>query len=368
MEKVYKEMFDNTLIDNYSYGQRAEYIFNWIQEVFGLKGNNLFSEHYPSLPEDNIVSFLWPYSGLLSAINVLITLPEYKDKYYSLFLNIIGNLECYLDSNRLPVAYQALPEFAGGSDRFYDDNEWLGLDFIEAYQTTKNIQYLEKAILIFDFIKSGWSDELDGGIYWCEQKRDTKNTCSNGPAIVLALGLYDITGEKVYLEWALKIYNWTSSKLQSPEGIYWDNIDLNGNIDSTTYTYNSGSMLHSAVLLYKVTLDKNYLSEAQRIADASYRHFINTDQNEKNFFSEECRWFTAILFRGYVALYEIDRIPKFIDAIVSNIDYHWLNFSYLYRSGEKQEDVEWLLNEACMVEINARTAKIKAKGDMFNEQ
>ena len=46
------------------------------------------------------------------------------------------------------------------------------LDFCDYYERTGDKEYLEKAIQLHDYIYSGWSEELGGGIYWCEQKKD----------------------------------------------------------------------------------------------------------------------------------------------------------------------------------------------------
>ena len=90
----------------------------------------------------------------------------------------------YWDTTRQPECYQSYPAFAGQNDRYYDDNDWVAIDFCDYYAVTKNKEYLKKAIALHDYIYSGWSDELGGGIYWCEQKKESKNTCSNAPATV----------------------------------------------------------------------------------------------------------------------------------------------------------------------------------------
>ena len=85
------------------------------------------------------------------------------------------------------TAYSVYPD--SGNDRFYDDNDWLAIDFCDLYALTKNKKYLEKAQPLYNYIYSGWDDVLGGGIYWCEQKKTSKNTCSNAPAAGLCMKL-----------------------------------------------------------------------------------------------------------------------------------------------------------------------------------
>lgn len=345
--------------------ERAEYLYDKIVELYGVKGQNLFLEHYPMQGDDRAVSFLWPFSGMFSAVNALGRLEGMKDKYNGYLADMMTGLEKYRDELRQPAAYQAYPFDFGGDDRFYDDNMWLGLDFVDAYELTKDDGYLKKAEEIFEFIMSGWSEELGGGIYWCEQKRETKNTCSNGPAAVLALKLHGITGDKSYLDRGLKIYRWTKQKLQSPEGVYWDNINLQQEVDKTVYAYNSGTMLNAAALLYRITGDEGYLKEAQRVAKAAFDHFAPVSGDGMRFFPDRNPWFTVILFRGYLALYEVDQDPVYIKAISDNINYAWehardrnglISRDWRGKNGGDEES-KWLLDEACMVEFYARTAQ-----------
>lgn len=95
------------------------------------------------------------------------------------------------------------------SDRFYDDNVWLGIDFTDSYRMTGKQAYLEKAKLIWKFILSGKDDVLGGGIYWCEQKKESKNTCSNAPGAVFALKLFQATQDDAYLKQGKDLYEWT---------------------------------------------------------------------------------------------------------------------------------------------------------------
>ncbi len=63
---------------------------------------------------------------------------------------------------------------------------------------TKEPKYLQKAQLIWKFIESGTDDNLGGGIYWCEQRKESKNTCSNAPGSVFALKLFEATKDSAY--------------------------------------------------------------------------------------------------------------------------------------------------------------------------
>jgi hypothetical protein len=347
------------------YLERADYLLNKIFELYFIKEYGLFKENFPSKKDDKPVSYLWPFSGLLSALTTLIQVPngeKYKDK-----LNIIlEGLEKYWDDTRFPPAYQSYPKEFGGGDRFYDDNLWVGLDLVDLYNFSRDKKYLEKAKNIFKFALSGWSEDLGGGIFWCEQNKITKNTCSNGPFVLLSLKLYEITNDKFYLDWGTKAYNWTKNKLQAPEGVFWDNINLKGNIDRRLYPYNSGTMLHSSVLLYKITKDERYLKEAQRIAKASFNIFTYISKNGERFFYKH-PWFVTILFRGYLELYKIDNYPEYINTLVRNINYAWENakdeYGLIYHdwSGEVNEkkSPRWLLHEACMVELYARITLLK---------
>lgn len=341
---------------------RGEQLYDLIRKYYSIPAYHLFRENYPPRPDDRATSYLWPFSAMLSANTVMLELPDGMRKYQKKLDELLDGLNRYWDDLRDPPGYQASPKEFYRDDRYYDDNIWIGTDLTDLYRITRQVKYLKQAEAVWAFVISGWSDELGGGIYWCEQKRNTKNTCSNGPAAVFALKLYRATGDQAYLSWALKIYQWTKQTLQSPSGIYWDNIDLNGRIDQQTYTYNTGTMLHSAVLLYQATGDLQYLEEARRLAKASLEHFAPVNPDGERFFPKRDPWFTGILFRGYQALYEVDHDRTYIDAVIRNIDYAWEHcrdpYGLLSRdwSGASMENEKWLLDEASMVEIYTRAA------------
>jgi predicted alpha-1,2-mannosidase len=161
-------------------------------------------------------------------------------------------------------------------DRFYDDNAWIVLGELETYEATHNATYLARAEAAFRFVLSGEDTKLGGGLYWRENLRDSKNTCANAPAVVAALVLYQQTRQQHYLDAAQRIYAWTCSNLQdAADGLFWDNIRLDGRVDKQKYTYNSALMIRANCLFYAVKRDPRYLVEAERIARSAAARWID---------------------------------------------------------------------------------------------
>lgn len=262
---------------------RAKATLDSIYKWYGVDGSFLLRENHPfdadykagylaeGQAAPNPYSYLWPFSGTLSAATAILGAdPSYRSVIDG---RILPGLARYLDTTRMPVAYAAYVD--AGSDRFYDDNLWLGIDFCDIYEATGDRKYLAEAERIWEFIGSGMDDVLGGGIYWCEQHKDSKNTCSNAPAAVYALKLYAATGERHYLEQGKALYAWTKRYLSDPgDGLYYDNMALNGTLVKTKYSCNSGQMVQAGALLHKATGDESYLKDAQRTAAASYGCFL----------------------------------------------------------------------------------------------
>ena len=178
------------------------------------KATYLASEEQANRP--NQYSYLWPFSGTFSAVNALLEATNDKSYQQLLDTKVLPGLEEYLDTKRNPFAYSSYISSAPPSDRFYDDNIWLGIDFTDTYRMTGEQKYLDKAEMIWKFIASGMDQQLGGGIYWCEQKKESKNTCSNAPGSVLALKLFEATKDSNYFNQGKALYQWTKAHLQDP--------------------------------------------------------------------------------------------------------------------------------------------------------
>ena len=166
---------------------RAKSTLQQIFSFYDAQHDHLLYETYPYKPDNKAVkhagdtaltgrrvAYLWPASGVFSGVNALLKTTGDNQYRQMLEKTILPGLEQYYDSLRKPGCYQSYIFSAGPSDRYYDDNIWLALDFSESYALTGRSEYLKKAIETWKFIISGWDDQLGGGIYWCEQKKTIK--------------------------------------------------------------------------------------------------------------------------------------------------------------------------------------------------
>lgn len=362
---------------------KAEIILDSIYSHYSVEGHFLLRETYPfneqhkatyldnteQMKQKNPYSYLWPYSGSLSAVTALYE-AENDSEYLDLLENtVLPGLEKYYDTRRSPDAYASYINTAPLSDRFYDDNVWIGLDFTDLYLSTGDQRYLNKAESIWKFIESGTDDQSGGGIYWCEQNRKTKNTCSNAPGAVYALKLFEATKDSSYFYQGKKLYQWTKTNLQDTvDYLYFDNIDLRGKVDERKFAYNSGQMMQASSLLYKFTSEDDYLKDSQQLAEACHQFFFtdfeDADGNQFRLLKKWNVWFTGIMFRGFAELYKQDNNRKYIDAFQKNLDYAWDHMREedgLFGndwSGKEKKESKWLLTQFAMVEMYARISEL----------
>lgn len=312
-------------------------------------------------------AYLWPYSGTFSAVCALLS-AERKEEWKTLLEDrVLKGLDEYFDDSRSPSAYSSYLKSGKPSDRFYDDNIWLGIDFVDLYALTADERYLQRAQLLWRFIESGMDEKLGGGIYWCEQKKESKNTCSNAPASVFALKLYRATRREEYLSQGRNLYEWTKNCLQDTvDGLYYDNISLTGKVEKHKYAYNSGQMMQAAALLYGITREEHFLNDSRRLADACHRYFFRdfsaADGTRFHLLKKGDVWFHAVMMRGFAELYLIDGNGKYLDSFRKSLDYAWEHartpngLFHTDFSGNTKDERNWLLTQAAVVEMYARLA------------
>jgi len=144
---------------------------------------------------------------------------------------------------------------------FYDDMEWMGLAHLRAYQATGEEKFKTTAVYLWEEIKKGWTDVKGGGIMWASGSPNSKNACSNAPAMILGARIYQLDKNPEDLEFLIKLYDWMYENLVDKDrGVVWDGY---GNFnESNVYTYNIGTWIGGCLELWKITKEQKYLDNA----------------------------------------------------------------------------------------------------------
>jgi hypothetical protein len=203
------------------------------------------------------------------------------------------------------------------------------------------------------FEMAGWqaSPELacPGGIPFSNTSENTdRNTVTNAPAAELAVQLYRITGKAQYLQFAEMAYQWVRRCLQLPSGLYADHIRQHGGIDPTVWSYNQGTMIGAATLLYQATHNSGYLWEARQTAQAALAYFTPAR------LGSELPFFPSVYFRNLLYLDSVTHDPpgpKLAQAYVNNAWQHLRLSNGLFVAGSPPSPQ--LLVQAAIVQIYA---------------
>ena len=308
-----------------AYQARAEQVTHYIQQHFWDARKGLYRGTHP--PRKGVLpyAFMWD-NGVQFA--VLTAAARFDPKTYGPVLaRFFSGLDAHWDASRSPAGYQ--PYFAGpggGDDRYYDDNAWMAIDFVYAYERTRDAKYLRRAEELLRFVWSGW-DERQGGVYW-HVSRDTrggkaqKGVCSSATA---AYGMLRLAGHKSGAERvdliarARRAVAWTRKHLQDRDKLYMDNVDpRNGRIQRHKWTYNTGMMIRCHLLLHERTGSAADLAEALAVGRAA-EAFLDPETGAYR----DAPFFSHLLAEADLALSRATGQRRFLDRARRTADHYW---------------------------------------------
>ncbi|MBS1711538.1 MAG: hypothetical protein JSS71_07440 [Armatimonadetes bacterium] len=238
---------------------------------FASHRTGYFRESIGSGSDPDAVMFNWGLGVVLSAENALARLdPSRKPR----LVLVISMAETYWNPQGPVPGFDVNPGPPFPEDRYYDDNAWMAMALVESYEVTGDRHCLELAGKAIDYCLSGLDRSLGGGIYWRENHKESKNTCSNGPTAAACLAVYRHTKEPRLLAAAQDIYAWTKKNLQDPKThLFWDNMRQDGSVDKTFWSYNTALMIRAAKGLAQATGQSRFGEDAavmQRAAMAKW--------------------------------------------------------------------------------------------------
>lgn len=246
-----------------SFREAAATVSASIQERFALD-----SGLYARSVTDRAPDFMWGNGVMFSS---LVAAARHDPATYRPVMDrFFAAMDRYWDTGVEIPGYEPAPTRGGGNDKYYDDNQWMVITFVEAYEVTNDERYLQRARETLHFSLSGWDDAFDGGIWWHEGHKDgAKNTCSNAPAAVACLRVARWLQPETHTAWAERIVRWTTEHLQDDDALFLDHVRVrDGHIDRRKFTYNSALMIRANLGLHRATGDAAWLAAAEKIGKA----------------------------------------------------------------------------------------------------
>ncbi len=311
---------------------RALIAFEAMQHNYYISGSGLY--------QGEPFSFLWPFSQALAAtvtmthLNGIVKIPGLSTVFArELNARLIG-LRSYLDINNSGAPEgtftSSLAAFDGtvapptgpGGAKYYDDNEWVGIELMRIYELTGNPAALGSAEAIMAFVMAGWDADPElacpGGIPFSNSSENLeRNTVTDGPGAELAVQLYRSTHTVQYLQFAEMAYNWVRNCLLQTNGLYADHIGPHGTVAQTYWSYNQGTMIGAGTLLYQATGNSAYLFQARQTAQTALAYY--TPER----LGSEIPFFVAVYFRNMLYLDSVTHDPPGPKLAQPYVDYAW---------------------------------------------
>jgi Glycosyl hydrolase family 76 len=306
---------------------RALAAYEAMQKNYYIEGSGLY------LGEP--FSYLWPFSQALAATVSVAFIPHLGVSLgHELDARLTG-LNSYLDTDNSGasegVYTSTLAAFDGtvappagpGGPKYYDDNDWVGIELMRLYELTHKSALLGSAEGIMAFEMAGWQEApglaCEGGIPFSNAlENNQRNTVTTAPAAELALQLYRATHNAGYLAFAVKAYEWVRQCLLEPSAMYADHIGHKGSVELALWSYNQGSMIGAGTLLYQATGNSAYLWQARQTAKAALAYFDDERLGSENPF------FVSVYLRNLMYLDSVTHDPPGQALAQGYVDYAWL--------------------------------------------
>jgi len=259
--------------------------------------DRIFTAWYKTFDIESVKGFFWDNAEMMEV--VLDALEVTKDqKYKTMFEAMFKN---FVEKNGT--------DWQG--NLYNDDITWAVLVCVRGYLLTGDRSYLEKAKDQFDKMYArAFTFSYGGGLLWYHTKT-TKNACINGPAMVACCYLAKATGDSSYFNKAISLYTWSKLYLFDPEtGKVNDNVDLDKNtgqlkINTWSSTYNQGTYLGAATMLYQYTGEATYLAEAKLIAEYIRVNMYSSGVMNNEYNGNDLPGFKGI-FARYARMYTVE--------------------------------------------------------------
>jgi predicted alpha-1,6-mannanase (GH76 family) len=215
---------------------------------------------------------------------------------------------------------------------YYDDECWMTLALMRAYDLTGNPKYLAQAQSLYNDIMAGWDTTCcgsqKGGLWW-DKAHTQKATAANAGAALAGARLYERTANATYLGFSQQVYSFWYSNMVGV-GVC-DHITTDGTKVWWKFTYNEGLMSGAALALARATANTAYLTNANNLARfmvenevASTAYGLILSDGSNLGCGGDCHQFKGPAFRYLSLLYELgSRTPRYYATLKGSADSIW---------------------------------------------
>ncbi|MCQ4079489.1 glycoside hydrolase family 76 protein [Streptomyces sp. RB6PN25] len=309
------------------WAKRAAASYDALQQYLylGSAGHDLYRETTPTPPGHNPYSYVWEFREAGQATLDLQNIPGNQSTFRPDVASRFAALQQYVSTNPARPGYNSYvpPPLGKGGDLYYDDNAEVGLSLVSAYHATGDRNLIGRARTAFAADARGWdtdpSDTCPGGERWIENSGNKGRVAnSTGLAALLSVELYQTTGQRTYLHWAERAYQWNRTCLMQSAGLYRNGRGDDGTVDPTLWSYNSGAMIGTAVQLYHATGDQRFLDNAISDADGALAYWSQGDR-----LYEQPVIFNAYFFQDLLLLDSVHHDPRCLALLQAYAERLW---------------------------------------------
>lgn len=230
------------------YSGKADSMVNAFIETFMNKNKGIFDVSY----KHYAFNAYWTQAHAMDVI--VYSYERHKDDESTTLARKFKNYMSYWYNNKANN-YMGAAASSGGNysmfeNNYTDDMCWIALTLLHMNEATGTAKYYTAAKGVFDnyIIKRGIEDAETGGIklpwaYDNENNKKAFNACTQSPATLVAIKLYARTEDPKYLEYAKKLYLYTSKKI----------VFSDGRVEDPPLTYTQGTFAEACRWLYHYT-------------------------------------------------------------------------------------------------------------------
>jgi predicted alpha-1,6-mannanase (GH76 family) len=280
---------------------------------------------------------LYRATGWWNSANAITTITDYmrvtgKKKYTGVLKNTFARAQITVPKEQATVEGNEMTGFPSFLNKYYDDEGWWALAWIDAYDFTHDKRYLVMGQSIFADMAGGWDETCSGGIWWSKDRK-YKNAIANELFLSVAAHLANRVKDAKYAEWTEKEWRWfKASGMINEENVINDGLRIDAststctNNGKTVWTYNQGVVLGGLAEWSKAG-HADAIAEAKRIADGALTKLTDAEGVLHDKCEPKCGadgiQFKGIFGRNLRALNDVAPEERYAKAFAVNAEAIW---------------------------------------------